>query len=238
MYARAKIIVFLGPPGSGKGTQAARLSSALGIPAISTGEMLRRESESGSVLGKAVQFILAAGKLVSDELMNQVVARRLRDCDCNSGCVLDGYPRTASQARFLDRLLRRLKMSHPVVFHFDIPCEDVVARLGRRRQCAQCGRIFSVDNGLSCDQDGSPLIQRTDDRAAAIRERLRLYKQNADALVHYYRNKDYYRISATRAPEQIGDELLAILNSSFQPAEAVVRVKKHFYAAACLSRPL
>jgi adenylate kinase len=144
--------------------------------------------------------------------MNQVVARRLRERDCDSGCILDGYPRTLFQARFLSRLLRGLKLSQPIVFDLDISSEEVVSRLSRR--------------------------QRTDDLPEAIRERLRLYHQNADFLVRYYRSKQYYRIAAARTPEEISDELLETLNFPFQPAEAVVRVKKHFYAAACLSRPL
>lgn len=216
MHTRGKVMIFLGPPGSGKGTQAGRLSAVLGIPAISTGEMLRRECQSGSSLGEAVRNVLASGQLVSDDLVNQVVARRFGQSDCAHGCILDGYPRTVSQARFLDGLLRKLKMARPVVFDFEIECEEIVSRLGRRRQCGECGRVFSLDGNshsgeLVCDRDGAPLVQRADDNPEAIRERLRLYEQNAGALVRYYARKDYHRICATRSPEEISRELLGLL---------------------------
>ena len=223
MHRRGRVIILLGPPGSGKGTQAARLSLALRIPSISTGEILRRERDSGSSLGKAVQSILASGQLVSDDLVNEVVARRLGREDCARGCILDGYPRTVPQARFVQQLLRNLKMPRPVVFDFEIEPKDVIARLSRRRQCASCGRIVTVEDGPSaepvCDRDGSKLVQRADDNPATIRERLKLYKQNAGELTGFYRNREVYRICAGRTPEQVSDELLGILG---QRASAAV----------------
>jgi adenylate kinase len=216
MHRRGKVVILLGPPGSGKGTQAARLSAALGIPAISTGEMLRRECQSGSSLGKAVQNTLASGQLVSDDVMNQVVAGRLGQEDCRRGCILDGYPRTVTQARFLRQLLRSLNMSRPAVFNFEIECEDVIARLSRRRQCAECGRIITVDANsraaeLVCDRDGSRFVERADDSPATIRERLKLYQQNAGELTGYYAKHDLHGIRATGTPEQISDEVVGIL---------------------------
>jgi adenylate kinase len=226
MYSSGKVIIFLGPPGSGKGTQAARISSTLDVPAISTGEMLRRECHSGSQLGTLVQTVLASGQLVSDSLVNQVVASRLSQHDCSHGCILDGYPRTVSQARFLDTLLAGLKMPRPIVFDFDVQSEELVARLSRRRQCPECGRIFSLDGceisaELFCDRDGARLVQRNDDNPASVRERLRLYTQNARELARYYGSKDYYRISATRNPAEISGELLSILEFpwTIDPAE-------------------
>jgi len=115
-YLQPKPIILIGPPGSGKGTQAGHLSPALGIPAISTGDMLRHECQSGSSLGRAVQAILASGRLVSDELMNEVIASRLKQVDCERGFILDGYPRTVAQARFLSRLLKNLNMPDPTIF--------------------------------------------------------------------------------------------------------------------------
>jgi adenylate kinase len=222
-YSGAKVVILVGPPGSGKGTQAALISSALGIATISTGEMLRRECQSGSALGRSVQAILASGQLVSDELMNQVISSRLREAECQRGFILDGYPRTVSQARFLARLLSALGMPHPVVFHFDISNEDVVSRLTRRLQCGECGRIFSMnshlmngdsaDCGMLCDRDGSKLIHRADDNVVSIRERLRLYEENAARLTNYYRNRRCHRICANRGPQEISNELLTILRS-------------------------
>lgn len=220
MFACAKVIIFLGPPGSGKGTQAAHLSSVLGIPAISTGEILRRECQSGSALGKAVHQVLASGRLVDDNLINRVIAHRLRQPDCQAGCILDGYPRTVAQARYLDKLLARLRMPAPVIFDFDICAEDVVSRLSRRRQCTQCGRIFSLDGdsngtGSFCDHDGSRLIHRSDDHPATVRERLRVYATNAAELIAYYRPRDYHRICATGAPQEVAAELLSVLASGW-----------------------
>lgn len=219
-HPQAKAIILVGPPGSGKGTQAAQVSPALGIPTISTGEILRRECQSGSALGSAVQAILSSGQLVCDDLMNQVISSRLREADCQRGFILDGYPRTVSQARFLDRLLSELNIPRPVVFHFDISHREVVLRLTRRLQCAECGRIFSMsasfkgdssDRESLCDRDGSKLVHRSDDNADSIRERLRLYAENASRLMAYYRGRRYHRICANRAPEEVSNELLTIL---------------------------
>jgi adenylate kinase len=227
MHSRSQVIIFLGPPGSGKGTQAARLSAELAIPSISTGEMLRRECQSGSPLGLTVKAILASGQLVDDDLVNQVVASRLRTCDCNPGCILDGYPRTISQARFLDALLDSMNWRRPVVFDFQIPTEEIVSRLGRRRQCVQCGRSFSVDTEadpaeLLCDRDAAPLVQRTDDNPETVRERLRQYERYAAELVGYYRSRNYHRISAARSPEEISDQLFQIIGTKW-PVPALSR---------------
>ncbi len=215
MYTGAKVIVLLGPPGSGKGTQAERLSNELGIAAVSTGDMLRRECQSGSHLGWAVQTVMASGQLVSDELINQVVTSRLGHRDCENGCILDGYPRTVSQARFLDSLLKASKKTRPVVFDFHVESEIIVSRLSRRRQCSQCGRIFSIDteskSELLCDRDGAPLIERADDSPAAVRERLRQHARNSGELARYYAAKNYHRICAARAPAEISDELLSLI---------------------------
>ena len=217
MRNAATVIIFLGPPGAGKGTQAARLSAALGLPAISTGEMLRQAAIGGSLLGKTIHKVMAAGQLVSDDLINQVVERRLRQSDCESGCVLDGYPRTECQARFLESLLRRLEMPEPVVFDFHLTAEYVIQRLSHRRQCPLCGQILSLDLSAGpsyCDRDGALLVQRADDNPAAIRQRLNLYKATFTDLVSYYRTRNYHEIDASRTPDEVASELLAVLDTS------------------------
>jgi adenylate kinase len=233
-HSHAKVIILVGPPGSGKGTQAGLISPVLGVPTISTGEMLRRECQSCSALGSSVQAILASGRLVTDQLMNQVISSRLREADCEHGFILDGYPRTVSQARFLDRLLSTLGMPRPVVFTFDISNDDVVSRLTRRLQCAACGRIFSnskLMNGDSagremlCDRDGSKLVHRADDNVVSVRERLKLYEENADRLAGYYRNRRCHRIGANRAPQEISNELLTIVRSHFLAPMLSARAK-------------
>jgi len=207
------VIVLLGPPGAGKGTQAARLSAALGIPAISTGEMLRQTVKSGSTLGKLVQSVMASGQLVSDELINQVVAERLACGDCQGGCILDGYPRTVAQARYLETLLRDLHLPEPFAINLDLTVENVVRRLGRRRQCPTCGAIFSVNrnaDALRCQRDGSMLIQRADDNPDAIRQRLEVYKVTSADLVNFYRVRRFHELDGSREPELIADELLRL----------------------------
>jgi adenylate kinase len=212
----SQVVIFLGPPGSGKGTQAARLSAELGVPAISTGEMLRHECRSGSELGLAVQSVLAQGKLVSDDLINEVVAARLARADCKVGCILDGYPRTVAQAQFLDALLVRLGKPLPVVFDFAISSDEVVSRLSRRRQCELCGAITSADPqagsvDLFCANDGSKLIQRADDQPISIRQRLQIFMQNSQKLVRFYVKREYHRVAADRTPGEVAQDLLSIL---------------------------
>jgi adenylate kinase len=219
-HTQTRIVILVGPPGSGKGTQAAFLSAELGIPAVSTGELLRRECQSGSGLGRMVASVLASGQLVSDELMNQVVSSRMRECDCERGCILDGYPRTVSQARFLDGLLTGARKRRPLIFDFEISCDEIVARLGWRRQCGECGRIFRVapdaeSAAMVCDRDGSPLVQRADDNPETVRKRLRLYEGNAEELRHYYQNHEYHRIYAARPAVEICEELLSVLAASW-----------------------
>jgi adenylate kinase len=218
MHPRATVVIFLGPPGSGKGTQSALLSSALEVPAISTGDMLRQECDSGSPLGQAVRDVLASGQLVSDELVNQVVNKRLRKPDCKRGCILDGYPRTISQARYLDQVLAKLEAPSPVVFDFTIEPEAILSRLSRRLQCPQCRRIFSSNASVNghepvCDRDGTKLMHRADDNPDTILERIRLYEQNAAELVRHYSRGDYHRINASRTPAEVSENLLQILNS-------------------------
>jgi adenylate kinase len=217
------VIIFLGPPGAGKGTQAACLSSVLNIPAISTGDMLRRTAQSGSELGKLVGRVMASGELVTDDLINQVVAERLGAHDCAAGCILDGYPRTVAQARFLDSLLDQVNMSEPVVFNFDLPIEKVIHRLSRRRQCPKCGGIFSTNphaESIRCRKDGTLLIQRADDKPEAIRQRLQVYRATSAELINYYRSRNYHEIAAHRMPQQISHELLSLLDTRPTPVHA------------------
>ncbi len=220
-----KILVLLGPPGSGKGTQSANLSEVLNIPAISTGEILRRECQSGSELGRTVQAIITAGQLVSDDLMNQVIASRIREDDCGAGCILDGYPRTVSQAHFLNELLNKYGIPQPTVLDFAVSTKEIVTRLSRRRQCGKCGKIFAASLGVGlfrCDLDGSPLTQRADDHPRAIRARLKLYRQNARDLHRYYRRRDYHRIDAARGTDEVlGEVMMALGRGERRPIQKI-----------------
>lgn len=219
MYRHSKAIIFLGPPGAGKGTQALRLSAALEIPAISTGEILRRECQSGTELGRELDGVLRSGQLVSDDLMERVVERRLSKGDCKGGCILDGFPRTADQAAFLDLLLSRLRLRNPLIFDFEVSAAELIERLKRRRECPTCGRIYTTDSSLGdtrmlCRNDRSLLVSRADDQPEAIRERLRTYERNAAELVRYYRSREYHPIAAAYSPDQVTRQLFDVLGLS------------------------
>ena len=213
-----KIVIFFGPPGSGKGTQAAVMSATLGIPAISTGDILRRECASGSALGNSVRATLAAGLLVSDDTINEVVARRIAKPDCNEGFILDGYPRTLEQAHFLGDLLQKMDMPEPVVVHLKVTTQDVVDRLTHRLQCSACGKVFRADEGKKkteqvCDRDGSRLIQRADDNEASIAERIHVYEVTASHVIRFYQMKhEYHRLSGARPPAEVSEHILHVLN--------------------------
>jgi adenylate kinase len=223
MQDHAHVVILLGPPGAGKGTQSARLSTALGIPAISTGEILRSECQSGSDLGREVETVLARGELVDDQTMNELVSRRLRESDCARGCILDGYPRTIAQARYLDNL----NFAVPRIFDFIVSARDVIARLGGRKYCPECGQTFST--AQVCSSDGSALIQREDDKPAVIRERLRVYRRNMDKLVRFYQSRDYHPIHATRAPDMVFQELLRLLDAG-RPVRNSILTRSGAYA--------
>ena len=210
------IIVLLGPPGCGKGTQAGALSDLLDIPVISTGSILRAESESGTPLGNSVKAMLARGELVSDEVMNQVVAGWIAHPHCEKGFLLDGYPRTVPQARFLDDTLASLDMPRPTVIQIDVPAPVLVDRITGRRQCPSCGKIYHLRNsppsrrGL-CDRDGMALMRRADDTEAVIQERLRRYHDATSPLIDYYRDTDFHCVDGSDNPAMVLEAIEAAL---------------------------
>jgi len=210
------VILLFGPPGCGKGTQACHIVGLLGITAISTGEMFRAERDAGTPLGKKVSEILAGGGLVGDDIVNEVVASRLSKPDCREGFLLDGYPRTISQAEYLDKLLMENGHSEPVILYFDVPDSALVGRLTARRQCPACNRIYNllhqppVREGV-CDIDGVHLFHREDDREEVIRERLKAYHTLTDPVHEYYANRNFHRIDGQLPAEDIHKEVEAIL---------------------------
>jgi len=168
------VLLLFGPPGSGKGTQSRLITNWLGIPAISTGDMLRAEIQAGTPLGNAARSIMASGGLVGDDLVNEMLAHRVSQPDCNAGFLLDGYPRTVEQAEFLDRLLGARGLPKPIILHLDVPMDALVGRMSSRRQCPTCMRVYNLlqqpplQSGV-CDDDETPLITRKDDQEDVVR---------------------------------------------------------------------
>lgn len=190
-------IILLGPPGAGKGTQAEFISEQLGIPRISTGDMLRAAVSAGTELGRRAKSIMDAGELVPDELILELVRERLSQPDCAKGFLLDGFPRTLAQAEGL----RKLGVPIDLVLEIALDDEEIVRRLSGRRVHPASGRTYHVlynpprVEGRD-DVTGEPLVQRDDDREETIRNRLRVYHEQTEPLVEYYR-----RLSSSGAPD-------------------------------------
>ena len=202
------VIILLGPPGSGKGTQSDVLQRELNIPAISTGEVLRAEIAAGTPLGQKVKDTIGAGRLADDDLVNEVVAAQISQPAFARGFVLDGYPRTVNQARYLDGLLRRLGFPEPLVIHLEADTETIFERLAARRLCPCCHRIYNQilrpsKDGVHCDVDGTPLIIREDDKPAVIRDRLKAYRELSEPLIDFYRSRNYVSVDGNLPPETV-----------------------------------
>lgn len=197
-------VVLLGPPGVGKGTQASRLGRALGIPHLSTGDLLRSAVAGRTPLGLEADSHMRAGRLVPDPLVLQILKERLAEPDCRAGFVLDGFPRNVAQADALDAIARI-----DAVFSFDLPVEVLVARLSGRRICPTCQSVYHVDTlpprrpGV-CDNDGTALVQRPDDRPEAVTTRFAVYQQQTEPLIARYRALGRWQaIDARGSPDDV-----------------------------------
>jgi len=185
-------VLLLGAPGVGKGTQAKRLMDEFGIPQISTGDLLRDHRSRHTPLGMLADELMAKGKLVPDDLVNQMVAVRLKDPDTEHGYILDGFPRTLNQAEWLDGQLVAAEL--PVVaVNLVVPERELLERITGRLSCPQCGTIYNTFSGPPkqagvCDLDGTKLIQRADDTEPVFRERMKGFEQKTAAVIEYYRS--------------------------------------------------
>lgn len=192
-------LLFLGAPGSGKGTQSERLRNRLGIPQLSTGEMLRQTVAGGGELGQRVRVFLDQGALVPDELITCLVRARIIQPDCKAGYILDGFPRTAAQAVALDEVLRLVKSHLDAVCEIVVPEDVLLVRLAGRWLCKQCGASYHVEfrpprqAGL-CDACGGALYQRLDDTLNTAHKRLRIYREETLPLVKYYRKQGVVKV--------------------------------------------
>jgi adenylate kinase len=182
-------IVLLGAPGAGKGTQAAKIIAEYGVPHISTGDILRAAVANQTPLGLEAKRYMDAGELVPDTVVIGLVRSRLSEPDTDKGFILDGFPRTTAQAEALDAELDSLGKRIEAAVAITVDPEVIVKRLTSRRTCAGCGRITSVDEGVSCAECGGELTQREDDNEATVRNRLDVYERSTAPLIEYYGGK-------------------------------------------------
>ena len=210
-------LILFGPPGAGKGTQAERLQGDFQLPFISTGDMLRKNVKEETSLGKEAKSYMDAGDLVPDELIVAMAADRLQEEDAEDGFILDGFPRTLAQAEALDKQLSKLGRRVTAALLIDVPDEELIRRLSGRRVCVKSGHNYHVEfdppkhEGV-CDQDGSRLIQRDDDKPEVIENRLRVYHEQTEPLVEHYDEQGLMRrIDGTRPATEVHDHIRAVI---------------------------
>jgi len=208
-------VILLGPPGSGKGTQGDLLGKKYSYPKISTGDILRLEVKEGTPLGKEAKAAMDRGELVSDDIVVEMVKKRILRPDCRKGYVLDGFPRNVSQAQRLEEMEGNRA---EIVMDISLTEKALISRLSARRVCFRCGAVYNLlarhpkKDGL-CDVCQSKLIQRQDDRPGVIKERLRVYHRQTEPLIGYYKEKKiYHRIDGEGKIETIFDEISSILD--------------------------
>lgn len=209
-------IVLLGPPGAGKGTYASRLSELLGIPHVSTGDMVREQIDAQTQLGKTIKKYSDRGELVPDRIIVQLLENRLRKPDCENGFILDGFPRTIKQAQTLERM-----SDIDVVINVNVPDEIIIKRLSNRIICTECGAIYNKltlkpERDNICDECGDELYQREDDTPQVIRERLNVYRKKTEPLIQYYKKKsllkNVYCRDLMTPPKVIVDKIKDIID--------------------------
>ncbi|MCD6255103.1 MAG: adenylate kinase [Deltaproteobacteria bacterium] len=210
-------LIFLGPPGAGKGTQAKMLVERYGIPQVSTGDILRAAVAEGTDLGKKAKEYMEAGKLVPDEVVIGIIEERLKQSDCEKGFILDGFPRTVPQAEALDKVLEKMGRKIDHVLTLDVPEEELIRRLTGRRTCKKCGAMYHIifnppkAEGV-CDKCGGELYQRPDDNEETVRSRLSVYEQQTSPLIDFYEKKGLVRkIDGRGEIKEIFDQIVKIL---------------------------
>jgi adenylate kinase len=218
-------LILMGPPGAGKGTQAERLVDDFDLPYYATGDILRAAISDGTELGKEAQPIVEAGDLVPDELMIGVIMERIDAPEAEDGFILDGFPRTIGQAKALDEALDRRGRALTAALLIDAHGEEVIRRLSGRRICAKKGHVYHMEfdppkNDEVCDQDGSRLIQRDDDKPETVEKRLSVYRQQTEPLIDWYDERGVLRrFDGTRSPEEVHSHIRATLATLALEAE-------------------
>ena len=221
----SSVVVLLGAPGAGKGTQAPVLGKHLGVPVLASGDLLRAVSKSGSALGREVEGLMKAGQLVPDETIVQIFLDRLGEPDATGGAILDGFPRTVGQAAALDRALAKRGARVDAAIYIDVPLDDLVARMADRRICQASGHVYNLRSNPPkvagvCDLDGSPLIQRSDDDEVTVRARMAQQLPPLEAVVGHYRaNGVLANIDGRRPITEVTTELIAaVTETSARPS--------------------
>src|SRR5688572_30075183 len=220
-------IVLMGAPGSGKGTQAQRLVKQFGIPQISTGDILRKHRSEGTELGKRADAIMSKGLLVDDATMLEIIRDRVSQPDARHGFILDGFPRTQTQAEALSALMNELGTPLDAVVLFEVGDEELIRRISGRRTCSLCNKVFNIHTAppavpaTDCVSGSSEhqLFQRKDDQEDTVKERLRVYAENTQPVLSYYAASGLLRaVRAEGAPEDITARLLSALATRNAPA--------------------
>ncbi len=211
-------LIFLGPPGAGKGTQAERLAHRWHLRKISTGDILREAVRRDTPLGREARAYMERGDLVPDSVMLGLIREVLQNLE-GGGFILDGFPRTLEQARGLDELLKEMGLRLHAVVLFQVPDEEIIQRLSARRVCPKCGATYNLitdppKHDERCDRCGEPLVLRHDDHPETVRHRLEVYHRQTEPLIEYYRQQGLLReISGVGTPEEVEQRLLAALRN-------------------------
>ena len=204
-------LIFLGPPGAGKGTQAKRLCARYGIPQLATGDILRKAVADGTQLGTKAKALMDAGKLVPDDVVNGIIDEALASPACARGFLLDGFPRTVAQATALDEMLQRRgrKLDHVILL--EVPTDVLFERLAGRRTCPKCQTTYGRDTP-SCANDGEPLVVRPDDQPDRVRQRLVEYQTKTAPLIDYYKPRNVLRpVDGVGSVKQVEERILKAL---------------------------
>lgn len=214
-------LVLLGPPGAGKGTQASAIVSKYSIPHISTGDIFRANIKNGTELGKQVEAYMNKGLLVPDELVVSIVKDRLTKEDCKNGFLLDGFPRTVNQAEALDKELKDMNIKLDKVINIEVGKEILIERAIGRRICKNCGATYHVKFNPPkaeniCDKCGGELYQRDDDKVETVEKRIKVYHEQTQPLIDYYKDKGLLlNLDGTKSIEEVFNEIVASLEGDF-----------------------
>lgn len=235
-------IVFLGAPGSGKGTQAQRLQAKYGVPQVSSGDLLRDAVARGTPLGMQAKAVMDAGQLVCDDIVLGLIRDRIGRPDAANGFILDGFPRNIGQAEALNRLLQELGRPLDAVLLLEVRTQTLVQRLAGRRICPECATVYNVHSmpgqAMTCPRDGAQLHQRPDDKEEVIGKRLEVYRQQTRPLIEHYSKLGLLRaVAGEGAPDQVFERLEAAALAKPVPADKVKVTTAKVARAAPLSAP-